>query len=412
MAVELRNRVNRVFAGALTLSNTAVFDHPDATRLAQHLARELEGAEPDASRTRALPAVGRDRAEPVAIVGMACRFPGGPDLAAFRELLASGGDAVTRGRPDGLFVDAETEADRPFGAYVEGLDRFDAGFFRIAPVEAELLDPQQRMLLETSWEALEHAGLDPVRLRGSRTGVYGGVCGHDYEALVATLGDDPSLNLYRSTGVAASTAVGRVAFALGLEGPAITVDTACSSSLVAVHQAAAALRSGEADLALAGGVNAIPDVAGDAHLHRRRHAGGGRALQDLRRGGGRVRSRRGVRDGGAEAPVGRGGRRRPHPGGAARFGDQPGRRERGAYGSERHGAGAGDRGRARAGGRRAVVGGLPRGARHGHGAGGPGGGGGGGGGIRPGPGPGSSAAARLGEDECGAPRGRRRVWPG
>ena len=257
MAVELRNRLNRTFAGDLTLSNTAVFDHPDATRLARHLARELEGAEPDAPRTRALPAVWRERTEPVAIVGMACRFPGGPDLAAFAELLASGGDAVTRGRPDGLRVDAETEADRPFGAYVAGLDRFDADFFRIAPVEAELLDPQQRMLLETSWEALENAGLDPGRLRGSRTGVYGGVCSHDYEALVAMPGDDRSLNLYRSTGVTASTAVGRVAFALGLEGPAITVDTACSSSLVAVHQAAAALRAGEADLALAGGVNAI-----------------------------------------------------------------------------------------------------------------------------------------------------------
>ena len=257
MAVELRNRVNRAFAGDLTLSSTAVFDHPDATRLARHLARELEGAGPEPPRTRSLPAVRRGWEEPVAIVGAACRFPGAPDLAAFRKLLASGGDAVTRGRPDGLFVDAETEADRAFGGYVEGLDRFDAGFFRIAPVEAELLDPQQRMLLETSWEALEDAGLDPGRLRGSRTGVYGGVCGHDYEGLVAASGGDPSLNLYRSTGVTASTAVGRVAFALGLEGPAITVDTACSSSLVAVHQAAAALRAGEADLALAGGVNAI-----------------------------------------------------------------------------------------------------------------------------------------------------------
>ena len=256
-AVELRNRLNRAFAGDLSLSNTAVFDHPDATRLGLHLASELEGAAPEPPRTQVPPVARRAEAEPVAIVGAACRFPGAPDLAAFRELLARGGDAVTRGRPDGLYVDAETEADRPFGAYVEGLDRFDAAFFRIAPVEAELLDPQQRMLLETSWAALEDAGLDPGRLRGSRTGVYGGVCGHDYEALVANPGDDPSLNLYRSTGVTASTAVGRVAFALGLEGPAITVDTACSSSLVAVHQAAAALRSGEVDLALAGGVNAV-----------------------------------------------------------------------------------------------------------------------------------------------------------
>ncbi|MYG81031.1 MAG: polyketide synthase, partial [Gemmatimonadetes bacterium] len=143
------------------------------------------------------------------------------------------------------------------GAYVEGIDRFDAGFFRIAPVEAELLDPQQRMLLETSWAALEDAGIAPDGLRGSRTAVYGGISTGDYETLVAGPGDDPSTNIYRSTGTSASTAVGRVAFALGLEGPAVTVDTACSSSLVALHQAAWALRQGEADLALAGGVNAI-----------------------------------------------------------------------------------------------------------------------------------------------------------
>ena len=405
MAVELRNRLNRAFAGDLAVSSTAVFDHPDATRLGLHLARALEGMVPEPPRAQLLPAARPGHMEPVAIVGAACRFPGAPDLAAFRELLARGGDAVTRGRPDGLYVDAETEADRPFGAYVEGLDRFDAAFFRIAPVEAELLDPQQRMLLETSWAALEDAGLDPGRLRGSRTGVYGGVCGHDYEALVANPGDDPSLNLYRSTGVTASTAVGRVAFALGLEGPAITVDTACSSSLVAVHQAAAALRSGEVDLALAGGGERGPDVARHAHLRRRGDARAGRALQDLRRGGGRLCARRGVRDGGAEEAVGGGGRGRPDPGGAARLGGEPGRGERGADGPERPGAGAGDRGRAGAGGGGAVVGGLPGGARHGDGAWGSGGGGGGGGGVRARPGPGASAAARLGEDERGPPGG-------
>ena len=259
MAVDLRNRLNRAFQGSLVISNTAVFDYPDATRLAGYLHRELQTVTPAEPRPSGQPQAKARRyaAEPIAIVGMACRFPGAPDLAAFRELLLSGRDAVTKGRPDRLFVDSETEEARHFGAYVDGLDLLDAGFFRIAPVEAELLDPQQRMLLETSWEALEHAGLDPTRLRGSRTGVYGGVCGHDYEALVAAPGRDPAHNLYRATGVTASTAVGRVAFALGLEGPAITVDTACSSSLVAVHQAAAALRSGEADLALAGGVNAI-----------------------------------------------------------------------------------------------------------------------------------------------------------
>ena len=260
VAVELRNRLNRAFRGALVVSNTAVFDHPDVARLARYLARELEDLPRDKEVRVSAGSVGLvlpPERERIAIVGMACRFPGGADLEAFWRFLEAGGDAVTEGRPDRLFVDPETEAARFFGAYVEGMDQFDAEFFRIAPVEAELLDPQQRLLLETSWAALEDAGLDPGGLRGSRTGVYGGFCRSDYQALVGAPGDDPSRSLYRSTGVTASTAIGRVAFALGLEGPAITVDTACSSSLVAVHQAASALRQGEADLVLAGGVNAI-----------------------------------------------------------------------------------------------------------------------------------------------------------
>ncbi|MDE3261019.1 MAG: SDR family NAD(P)-dependent oxidoreductase, partial [Acidobacteriota bacterium] len=257
MAVELRNRLNRAFRGAFVVSNTAVFDHPDIARMAEHLEGQLAGVSPELPPMGALPAVRHRGDDRIAIVGVACRFPGAPDAEAFWAQLRSGADLVTRGRPDGLFVDAETESARHFGTYVEGLDRFDAGFFRIAPVEAELLDPQQRMLLETSWAALEDAGIAPEGLRGSRTGVYGGVSMSDYQALITEAADDPSTNLYRSTGATPSIAVGRVAFALGFEGPAITVDTACSSSLVALHQAAAALRAGEADLALAGGVNAI-----------------------------------------------------------------------------------------------------------------------------------------------------------
>ncbi|MDE0127419.1 MAG: SDR family NAD(P)-dependent oxidoreductase, partial [Bryobacterales bacterium] len=257
MAVELRNRLNRAFRDVFVVSNTAVFDHPDIARLAEHLAGKLAGLTPEGPRVRALPAARQRGDERIAVIGMACRFPGAEDAEAFWAQLRSGADLVTRGRPDGLFVDAETEAARPFGAYVEGLDRFDAGFFRIAPVEAELLDPQQRMLLEASWAALEDAGIAPDGLQGSRTGVYGGLMASDYQTILAGAAENPSTNIYRSTGIAASTAVGRVAFALGLEGPAITVDTACSSSLVALHQAAAALRAGEADLALAGGVNAI-----------------------------------------------------------------------------------------------------------------------------------------------------------
>ena len=196
---------------------------------------------------------------PIAIVGMACRFPGGPDLSAFWHWLESGGYAVTQGRPDGLTLTAESAESAAWGAYLTALDRFDAEFFRIAPVEAELLDPQQRLLLETSWEALEDAGLDPGELRGSRTSAYAGLWRNDYRS-VASFERDPAGAFYLTTGTSFSTAIGRVAYTLGLEGPAIAVDTACSSSLVAIHQAAAGLQRGEADLALAGGVNAVVTV--------------------------------------------------------------------------------------------------------------------------------------------------------
>ena len=204
----------------------------------------------------------------MAIVGMACRFPGAADLGTFWERLAAGWDAVRRvpegqARPDGggeqvlleRFTDAPT-APR-WGAFIDGIDRFDAPFFRIAPVEARLLDPQQRLLLETSWEALEEAGIDPAGLKGSRAGVFAGIGASDYRDLLsASAGNDLS-TFYVATGTASSTAIGRVAFTLGLEGPAIAVDTACSSSLVAVHQAVVSLQRGESDLALAGGVHAI-----------------------------------------------------------------------------------------------------------------------------------------------------------
>ena len=210
----------------------------------------------------------RDQAgEPIAIVGMACRFPGAADLDAFWRLLVEGQNAVTEGVPGSgvgrlgeLFPDAavQSEACR-FGAYLDGIDQFDAEFFRISPVEAQLLDPQQRLMLETSWRALEDAGMDPDRLQGSRTGVYAGISNYDYRGLILAASEttDPAASLYSVTGTSFNTAIGRVAFMLGLHGPAIAMDTACSSSLVAVHQAVAGLQRGEADLALAGGVHTI-----------------------------------------------------------------------------------------------------------------------------------------------------------
>ena len=184
----------------------------------------------------------------IAVVGMSCRFPGGADPSAFWRALAAGRDAVTEGRPGAR----ASAMDAGFGAFLPEVDRLDAAFFRIAPVEAELMDPQQRLLLEVSWEALEDAGMDPG-LEGRRAGVYVGIGNGEYQALLG--GMRPTVHTLTGTSFAA--AIGRIAFTLGWTGPAIAVDTACSSSLVAIHQAMAALQRGEADLALAGGVNVI-----------------------------------------------------------------------------------------------------------------------------------------------------------
>ena len=201
--------------------------------------------------------------QPIAIVGMACRFPGGADLAAFWEQLEAGRNTVAavpegQARPDGESGTPASDAPGAclWGGYLDDIDQFDAPFFRIAPVEARPLDPQQRLLLETSWEALEEAGIDPEGLQGSRTGVFAGVSTNDYRDVLST-GPRELADFYTITGNSHSTAIGRVAFTLGLEGPAIAVDTACSSSLVALHQAVVSLQRGESDLALAGGVNVI-----------------------------------------------------------------------------------------------------------------------------------------------------------
>ena len=221
--------------------------------------------QPDASpRSRSVRAGG---AEPVAIVGMACRFPGADGPAEFWRRLAAGADLVSEGEPGSgvgrvgrLFPDtAERRPACRFGAYLDDLELFDAPFFRISPVEAQMLDPQQRLMLETSWRALEDAAIDPERLAGSRTGVYAGISNNEYRSLIMEASDtsEPAASLYTVTGTSYNTAIGRVAFALGLEGPAIAVDTACSSSLVALHQAVSGLQGGESDLALAGGVHTI-----------------------------------------------------------------------------------------------------------------------------------------------------------
>ena len=260
MAVELRNRLNRAFAGQYTASNTLVFDYPDISALAGHLAEELggqvDGAESAPQPEPEVPRPIESDRDGIAIVGIGCRFPGAEDPLAFWRQLEAGADLVTEGRSDpypwdGLYGDPDA-AESVFrrGAFIEGIDRFDSRFFRISPIEARHMDPRQRLLLETTWLALEDAGIDPGGLRGSRTGVYVGVGGNEYRDVIAAGGAEDSF-----VGTAGSMAVGRVAFALGLEGPAMGLDMVCASSLVAVHQAAAGLQRGEADLALAGGVN-------------------------------------------------------------------------------------------------------------------------------------------------------------
>ncbi len=213
-----------------------------------------------------LNAVERRRNEPIAVVGMACRFPGGAnDPEAFWRLMRDGVDAmedVPLERWDSkLFFDEDPEAAGKMytrvGGFLRNIDQFDPHFFDISPREAIHMDPQQRLLLEVAWEALEHAGQAPARLAGSRTGVYVGIFLDDYAKLQMRFGEPSGLNAYTGTGNTFSVAAGRIAYMLGVHGPCLALDTACSSSLVTVHLACQSLRSGESDMALAGGVNLI-----------------------------------------------------------------------------------------------------------------------------------------------------------
>ncbi len=208
----------------------------------------------------------RERREPIAVVGLGCRIPGGANSPEeFWQLLHEGRSGVREIPMDRwdveAFYDPNLEAVGKiitrFGAFLDQVDQFEPQFFGISPREALTMDPQQRLLLEVSWEALEHAGQSPTKLGKTRTGVYFGVCGNDYAQRVRDAGDPALLDMHFMSGIAHSIASGRVSYLLGLQGPSISVDTACSSSLVAVHLACQGLRDGECRMALAGGVNVI-----------------------------------------------------------------------------------------------------------------------------------------------------------
>ncbi|MCC3771706.1 type I polyketide synthase, partial [Streptomyces sp. UNOC14_S4] len=259
-ALEMRNRLNA--ATGLRLPATVLFDYPNATALARFLRTELLSL-PEYTRAAPAPVPARTVDEPIAIVAMSCRFPGG--IASPEDLwqcVADGVDTVSsfptdRGWDlDGLYDPDPDRSGRCYtreGAFLRGIDRFDSELFGISPREALAMDPQQRMLLEMSWEAFERAGIDPVSQRGSNTSVFAGLMYSDYAA-GRVLDVDDELEAYIGNGNSFGVASGRVAYTLGLEGAAVTVDSACSSSLVSLHWASHALRTGECDLALAGGV--------------------------------------------------------------------------------------------------------------------------------------------------------------
>ena len=277
MSVQLRNSLEAALGRSLP--TTVAFEHPTVEALTGYLAAELFAA----SSAEAAPGPRTEEArpanEPIAVVGLSCRFPGGAeDPEAWWQQLRSGVDATTEVPSDrwnaAAYYDPDPEAAGKTytrrGAFLREVDGFDARFFGVTPREAVSMDPQQRLFLEGCWEALERAGYAPGALSGSRTSVFLGLGSSDYQHLQTGLGDAGRIDVYALSGSALNFAVGRVSYALGLQGPSMVVDTACSSSLVAVHLACQSLRSGESDLALAGGVSLMLAPAAFVILSRAR----------------------------------------------------------------------------------------------------------------------------------------------
>ena len=265
MTVELRARLQQAVGNTLALPVTLAFDHPSIDRLAEwfdaRAGLSALAAAPAAPVTQRV-----DADAPIAIVGIGCKFPGqAEDAASFWANLTAGRNCITEVPPMRWDVDAFHDPDPEvpgrmitrYGGFVDGIEQFDAPFFGVSPREAVQLDPQQRMLLETAWKAIEDAGQPVERLRARATGVFVGISINDYSQVLARSGDPARLDAYLGVGNATSMAAGRVAHFMGLEGPAIAIDTACSSSLTSIHMACEALRRGDCHTALAGGVNSV-----------------------------------------------------------------------------------------------------------------------------------------------------------
>ncbi len=255
IAGELSDRLGHEFAPSL------VYDYPTVDAIARHAAEVVGSAAPAPAVVRpALPAGGDDA---LAVVGMSVRFPGAPSLDAFWDVLREGRDVISEVPPERWPDGAPADVPR-WAGLIEGVDGFDPLFFGISPREAPHIDPQQRLVLEVAWEALEHAGIAPSRTAGSATGVFIGIGLSDYAGLTSAADADA----YSGTGNALCVAANRLSYTLDWRGPSMAIDTACSSSLVAIHQACQSLRTGDCDLALAGGVNLILSPRPTATLAR------------------------------------------------------------------------------------------------------------------------------------------------
>ena len=282
MAVDLAKELSAAFGVPVAIGD--IFGHPTITELAEEIVARVSGQSTPAvvptrpSAPRRAPRASSEpreqvpvKQDPIAIIGMAGRFPGADSVEDLWELLSSGRDGVGPVPADRWDMAAVHDAGATIttdqGGFLTDIARFDASFFDIPAREADSLDPQQRLLLESAWHALEDAAVDPKGLKGSRTGVFVGVSNSDYSRLLEQGGLQP-LDAYFATGTALNAAAGRLAYVLGLEGPALAVDTACSSSLVALHLAVRSLRSGETDQVLAGGVNVIVSPSASVAVSR------------------------------------------------------------------------------------------------------------------------------------------------